>query len=229
MSFVGSAQPSAAPPAFLPLRPAAAGGSTAPFVESLRAQIRSQLTQALAQQLPGSGQTLINGVRAQVLQQALQPAFSGAGGVPQFYTGTQAATGPWADVARGIGGQYLSPQDAEVFARQMALESGNFDPDVIAGRKVSSAGAQGIAQLMPSSYPNVNRLDPIASLNAAAGTMRDNLRLYNGDMRKALAAYNAGTATVNGLVSRLGADWEQGLPQETHRYLQALLGGAPAH
>ncbi len=223
MSLVGPVEPNAAA-AFLPLRPAAAGGAGAPFVESLRAQIRSQLTQALAQQIPGSGQTLINGVRAQALQQALQPAFSGAAGVPQYYIGTQTATGPWADVARGIGAQYLSPQDAQIFARQMALESGNFDPDVIAGRKVSAAGAQGIAQLMPSSYPNVNRLDPIASLNAAAGTMRDNLRLYNGDMRKALAAYNAGTATVNGLVSRLGADWEQGLPQETRRYLQALLG-----
>jgi len=227
MSLVGPAQPNVAAPAFLPLRQAAAAGSGAPFVESLRAQVRSQLTQALAQQLPGAGQTLINGVRAQVLQQALQPALStGSGGVPQSYTGTQQATGPWADVARGIGGQYLAPQDADIFARQMALESGNFDPDVIAGRKVSSAGAQGIAQLMPSSYPNVNRLDPIASLNAAAGTMRDNLRLYNGDMRKALAAYNAGAATVNSLVSRLGADWEQGLPQETRRYLQALLGSA---
>jgi soluble lytic murein transglycosylase-like protein len=229
MSFVDATQPTGAPPAFLPLRQAASGGSSAPFVESLRAQIRSQVTQVLAQQIPGSGQTLINGVRAQTLQQALQPAFStGASGVPQVYTGTQTATGPWADVARGIGAHYLSPQDAAIFARQMALESGNFDPDVIAGRKVSAAGAQGIAQLMPSSYPNVNRLDPIASLNAAAGTMRDNLRLYNGDMRKALAAYNAGTATVNGLVSRLGANWEQGLPQETRRYLQALLGSAPA-
>lgn len=167
-------------------------------------------------------------MRAQVLQQALQPALSsGAAGVPQFYTGTQATTGPWADVTRGIGARYLSPQDAEIFTRQMALESGNFDPDVIAGRRVSAAGAQGIAQLMPTSYPNVNRLDPIASLNAAADTMRANLQLYNGDMRKALAAYNAGTATVNELVSRLGAGWEQGLPQETRRYLQTLMGSAP--
>jgi len=229
MSLVGpaAAAPSAEPPAFLPLRQTASSNGPA-FIESLRAQVRSQLTQALAQQMPGSGQTMINGVRAQVLQQALQPALAGVG-APQVYTGGQAATGPWADVARGIGGQYLSPQDADVFARQMALESGNFDPDVIAGRKVSAAGAQGIAQLMPASYPNVNRLDPIASLNAAAGTMRDNLQLYHGDLRKALAAYNAGTATVNDLVNRLGANWEQGLPQETQRYLQMLLGKPPAH
>ncbi len=223
MSITGPAatQPNAEPAAFLPLRQAASGsGAGASFVASLRAQVREQVTQALAQQIPGAGQALINGVRAQVLQQALQP------GAPQVYTGTQTASGPWADVARGIGAQYLSPQAADVFARQMALESGNFDPDVIAGHKVSAAGAQGIAQLMPASYPNVNRLDPIASLNAAAGTMRSNLQLYSGDLRKALAAYNAGTATVNELISQLGANWEQGLPQETQQYLQMLLGSA---
>ncbi|MFN8557074.1 MAG: hypothetical protein U0531_06890 [Dehalococcoidia bacterium] len=44
-------------------------------------------------------------------------------------------------MAKDIGRQYLSPQVADLFSRQMALESGNFDPDVIAGRRVSSAGA----------------------------------------------------------------------------------------
>jgi len=133
-------------------------------------------------------------------------------------------TGPWADLVRRIGAQYLPGQLVEVFTRQMALESGNFSPDVIYGRIVSPAGAQGIAQLMPASYPNVDRLDPVASLNAAAQTMRDNLERFGGDIRKALAAYDCGVGTVVALVQRLGPNWESGLPAETRQYLAAILG-----
>lgn len=133
-------------------------------------------------------------------------------------------TGPWADLTRRIGAQYLPGQLVEVFTRQMALESGNFSPDVIYGRIVSPAGAQGIAQLMPASYPNVDRLDPVASLNAAAQTMRDNLERFGGDIRKALAAYDCGVGTVTALVQRLGPNWESGLPAETRQYLAAILG-----
>jgi soluble lytic murein transglycosylase-like protein len=137
-------------------------------------------------------------------------------------------TGEWADVTRSIGAKYLPQSLLDVFTKQIALESGNFNPDVIYGRTVSAAGAEGIAQLMPSSYPNVNRLDPTASLNAAAATMKDNLQRYGGDVAKALAAYNAGTGTVDGLVARLGSAWQQGLPAETRLYLSELLGGANA-
>lgn len=133
-------------------------------------------------------------------------------------------SGQWADLTHAIGAQYLPDQLADVFTRQMALESGNFAPDVIDGRRVSSAGAQGIAQLMPASYPNVDRLNPVASLHAAASTMRDNLQQFGGDTRKALAAYDAGGGAVSALVQRLGPAWESGLPDETRRYLAAILG-----
>lgn len=131
----------------------------------------------------------------------------------------------WAGLTRSIGGQYLPEAFLDTFVRQIALESGNFDPDVIAGRRVSTAGAEGIAQLMPSSYPNVNRRDPVASLHAASATMRDNLRLYGGDVRKALSAYNAGGGTVARLTEAYGSLWEIGLPDETKLYLRIILGG----
>lgn len=195
-------------PAYLPQRTAAGSG----FGDALRAQVREEIGRALAAG-PATGASSAGGRSAlaqSLLTRSTRPA----------------PTGPWADTARQIGSQYLSPDVANVFSRQMALESGNFDPDVISGRRVSSAGAEGIAQLMPSSYPNVNRLDPVASLHAAGGTMRANLQQFNGDLRKALAAYNAGGGRVQQAVSRLGVAWEQDLPAETQLYLRELLGNA---
>lgn len=195
--------------------------------DSFRSQLRAQLLQSIAAQLPGARPAAaINGLRAESLQQSL---LYKTGQTAQAASNLNLTTsGQWADLARGIGGQYLAPQTAEVFTRQMALESGNFDPDVIAGRKTSSAGAEGIAQLMPSSYPNVDRKNPVASLHAAAATMRDYLQTYGGDLRKALAAYNAGPATVSRLVASFGPRWETGLPAETRRYLRILAGDAAA-
>jgi hypothetical protein len=156
------------------------------------------------------------GVRAQIdadPQTALESgASSSASGLP--------------DLARQIGRLYLSSSLADVFVQQMAVESEDFSPDVVSGRVVSPAGATGVAQLMPSSYPDVNPLNPVASLIAAAGTMRDNLARYGGDLRKALAAYNAGAGRVDAAVAGLGSGWEAGLPAETQLYLLLILGAA---
>jgi len=209
---------SSSAPAFLPLQPSGGGD----FAASLRSQVRAEVARAIADELGGGDRLAANSARAAALQQSL--TYQGAAPV----AAAPAPSGRWADTARSIGGQYLSAQAADVFTRQMALESGNFDPDVISGKKVSAAGAQGIAQLMPASYPGVDRLDPVASLHAAAATMGTNLQRYGGDMRKALAAYNAGAGTVDDLVGRLGARWESGLPAETRRYLQMLAGPGSA-
>jgi soluble lytic murein transglycosylase-like protein len=206
MEITGAGAASA--PAFLPLR--RTGGSD--FAEALRAQIRAELSRSLA---GGVAPAAASGTgQASALQQSLLSR-----SLP-----TSAYSGTWADTAREIGESYLPKDVAAVFSRQMGLESAGFDPDVIYGRRVSSAGAEGIAQLMPSSYPNVNRLDPIASLNAAAQTMQANLQTFGGDLRKALAAYNAGGGTIQRLVAQLGPDWESGLPAETRLYLKELLG-----
>lgn len=232
MSIEGVSSPPLppAPPRMLPLQQASGSG----FADSLRSQIRAQIERVITHGVTG-GAGMSGGVqsqpstttaRATALQQSLLGAASSA--TAKLANTSLATTGQWADLARSIGQQYLQPQAADVFVRQMALESGNFSPDVIYGRISSSAGAQGIAQLMPSSYPNVNRLDPVASLNAAAGTMRSNLQLFGGDLSKALAAYNAGTGTVTNAIKRLGPNWESGLPAETQRYLKELVGGGNA-
>lgn len=81
---------------------------------------------------------------------------------------------------------------AALLAGQLLAES-NFDPN--AG---SPAGAQGIAQFMPSTaaaYGLRNPYDPVEAIDAQAHLMSDLLHQF-GDPPLALAAYNAGPALV---------------------------------
>jgi soluble lytic murein transglycosylase-like protein len=86
-------------------------------------------------------------------------------------------------------------------------------------RAVSSAGAQGLAQLMPGTarQMGVNSADPAANLEGGARYLREQLDRFNGDVEKALAAYNAGPARV----AAAG-----GIPdiRETKAYVAAIMG-----
>jgi soluble lytic murein transglycosylase-like protein len=109
---------------------------------------------------------------------------------------------------------------AALLAAQLMAES-NFDPN--AG---SPAGAQGIAQFMPStaaSYGLQNPYDPAEAVDAQAHLMSDLLRQF-GDPSLALAAYNAGPAPVE------ACDCIPAYP-ETQAYVTrilALLNGTAA-
>ena len=140
-------------------------------------------------------------------------------------TGDAADPYGWRSASRQIAERIIGPGYGALFERQMDQESG-FNPAVVYGTRVSSAGAEGIAQLMPQYYPNVNRTDPISGLTAGAETMRHYLNAWNGDVRKALASYNAGLGRVQSLVNAHGANWEAALPAETRSYLAAILGDA---
>jgi hypothetical protein len=107
-----------------------------------------------------------------------------------------------------------------LMAGQLMAESG-FDPNV-----GSPAGAQGIAQFMPStaaSYGLTNPYDPVAAIDAEAHLMSDLLHQF-GSPELALAAYNAGPAPVEACHC---------IPPypETQAYVTrilALIGGAAA-
>lgn len=85
-------------------------------------------------------------------------------------------------------------------------------------RAVSPAGARGLAQLMPGTarMMGVNPDDPHHNLEGGARYLRMQLDAFDGDLEKALAAYNAGP----GRVIRAG-----GIPaiRETQLYVRAIM------
>jgi len=103
--------------------------------------------------------------------------------------------------------------DPDLFTAQIQQESG-FNP-----KAGSSAGAQGVAQIVPKYHPNVDPADPYASLDYAANLMRSHLNTYKGDYAKALVAYNGGGGAV--------AQYDKGHPyQESQTYLDRILGSS---
>jgi hypothetical protein len=82
---------------------------------------------------------------------------------------------------------------ASLIAAQINDESG-FDPTV-----TSSAGAEGIAQFEPGTFKEYGTGDPYNpsdALGAYTNMMNALLTQYNGNVRDALAAYNAGSENI---------------------------------
>ncbi len=137
-------------------------------------------------------------------------AFSGAAGLPTFVPG-----GFRAPLLRAAAHWNVS---AALLAAQLMAES-NFNPYA-----TSPAGAQGIAQFIPStaaSYGLENPFDPEEAIEAQAHLMSDLVHQF-GSPQLALAAYNAGPAPVE------ACRCVPAIP-ETTAYVSrilALLGGA---
>ena len=131
-------------------------------------------------------------------------------------------------VAKAALGSSGSTADLRQLATDTARRHG-LDPELVlavAGvesafqpKAVSSKGAQGLMQLMPGTARELgvaDPLDPAANLDGGTRYLRDLLAKYEGDLPKALAAYNAGP----GAVKR-----HQGVPpyKETREYVKRVL------
>ena len=89
---------------------------------------------------------------------------------------------------------------------------------------VSPVGARGLAQLMPGTAREmgVDPHDAFANLEGGARYLREQIDRFDGDLEKALAAYNAGP----GRVIRA-----RGVPRirETQMYVAAIMGRLASH
>lgn len=89
---------------------------------------------------------------------------------------------------------------------------------------VSPKGARGLAQLMPDTarYLGVDPNDPFANLEGGARYLREQLDRFDGDLEKALAAYNAGPGRV---------ERARSIPKirETQIYVASIMGRLSNH
>lgn len=103
----------------------------------------------------------------------------------------------------------------ELIASIIRAES-SFQPDA-----VSPAGAQGLMQLMPATARELGVTDPFdvhQNIDGGSRYIRQMLDRFGGDVKLALAAYNAGPGTV------MRYDGNVPYP-ETQNYVQRVLSG----
>jgi hypothetical protein len=108
--------------------------------------------------------------------------------------------------------------------REVVRAESNFNPYA-----VSRAGAKGLMQLMESTAKALqirNVYDPEQNISGGTRYLRDLLNRYDGNVKVALAAYNAGPGRIN----RLGIDTDEELeakydqlPEETQRYVSRIM------
>lgn len=128
----------------------------------------------------------------------------------EMKTQNEAATGSVSAGKRKTGTQVLpaGSKDIESMILQSAKKYGvdprlvsavaetesNYRPDA-----VSSAGAVGVMQLMPETAASLgvqNMYDPGQNIEGGVKYLKEMLNDFNGDVRKAVAAYNAGPQAV---------------------------------
>ncbi|MFM1652723.1 lytic transglycosylase domain-containing protein [Brevibacillus sp. B_LB10_24] len=108
--------------------------------------------------------------------------------------------------------------------REVVRAESNFNPSA-----VSSAGAKGLMQLMDATARSLqvrDSFDPQQNLAGGVRYLRDLLQRYDGNVKVALAAYNAGPGRVDRLGIATDDDFDRKageLPAETQKYVAKIM------
>ena len=106
-------------------------------------------------------------------------------------------------------------------ALELAIEESGLNQNA-----VSSVGAIGIMQLLPSSFPGVNIQDATTNINTGVAYLSSLLAQFAGDYPSALAAYNWGPGNVNAAIAKYGGTWFANIPASVQNYVATILTAA---
>lgn len=114
-------------------------------------------------------------------------------------------------------------------------ESGNTHRKADGSLVRSSAGALGVAQIMPATAAkpgygmkpiNLHTSSPEEQKAWATEYIGKIQKAHNFTTEQAVAAYNAGAGKVQTAIKQGGANWLSKLPKETQNYVPKVMGGA---
>jgi membrane-bound lytic murein transglycosylase B len=91
----------------------------------------------------------------------------------------------------------------------------------------SKAGALGVAQLMPKSFPGAG-VDPYADIDTGGKEIARLLKAYHGDVGLATAAYNAGQGNIDSILKTGLNTHGKPLLDETKKYTRNVAGATPS-
>jgi hypothetical protein len=123
---------------------------------------------------------------------------------------------------------------SDIFSKVVQQESGGNQG------AVSPKGAVGVAQIRPTTGPEAAALADVAwdpdkfkndsTYNAQLGNayFQKQLATNNGDVSKALAAYDMGPSALAATVAKYGDSWLQHAPAETQNYVATIMARGPA-
>ena len=137
----------------------------------------------------------------------------------QKWTPPAAAQPYLADI---MAAEYQNGMPKYLLARLLYQES-RYRKDIITGEVKSSAGAVGIAQIVPKWHPDAEPENPTKSIYYAANYLTK-LKNRFGDWQTALAAYNWGQGNVNNAMKARGYEWLSYAPKETQNYVSEIWG-----